>query len=123
MLTAETHIQTERPSRYLVQLCKHADGINHKILHLHASKAQARPEVQHVEWSDADGTLTFSWGRCTMQAGPDTLTVRLDATNEEDLQRIQDLITRNLERFGRRDQLKVNWQRPEAPTIQTAPAD
>src|SRR6266567_2836757 len=43
MLTAETHIQTERPSRYLVQLCKHADGINHKILHLHASKAQARP--------------------------------------------------------------------------------
>src|SRR6266700_2908561 len=71
MLTAETHIQTERPSRYLVQLCKHADSINHKILHLHASKAQARPEVQHVEWSDTDGTLTFSWGRCTMQAGPD----------------------------------------------------
>ena len=123
MLTAETHIQTERPSRYLVQLCKHADSINHKILHRHASKAQARLEVLDVEWSDADGTLTFSWGRCTMQAGPDTLTVRIDATNEEDLQRIQNLITGNLERFGRRDQLKVNWQPPEAPAIQTDAAD
>jgi len=75
--------------------------------------------VQHVEWSDTDGTLTFSCGRSTMQAGPDTLMVRAEATNEENLQRIQHLITRNLERSGRRDQLKVNWQRPEAPTVQT----
>ncbi len=45
--------------------------------------------------------------------------VRAEATNEENLQRIQHLITRNLERSGRRDQLKVNWQRPEAPTVQT----
>jgi hypothetical protein len=123
MLTAETHIQTERPSRYLVQLCKHADSINHKTLNLHARKAQARPQVQHVEWSNADGILIFSSGRCTMKAGPDTLTVRVEATNEEDLQRIQNLITRNLERFGRRDQLKVSWQRPEAPAIQTDAAD
>jgi hypothetical protein len=118
MLTAEARIQAGRPGRYLVQLCRHANSINHKILNLHAGKAQARPEVQHVEWSDTEGTLTFSWGRCTMHADQDTLTVRAEATNEEDLQRIQNLITRNLERFGRRDHLKVNWQRPEAPTVQ-----
>jgi len=118
MLTAEAHIQAERPSRYLVQLCRHANSINHKILHLHAGQAQARPEMQHVEWSGTDGTLTLSWGRCTMHAGPDTLTVRAEAANEENLQRIQNLITRNLERFGRRDHLKVNWQRPEAPIVQ-----
>ena len=122
MLTAEAHIQTEQPSRYLVQLCRHASLINHKILQHHAAKAQVRPEVQHVEWSDADGTLTFSWGRCTMQAGPGTLTVRAEAASEENLQRIQDLIARNLERFGRRDHLKVNWQRPEAPTVQAGEA-
>jgi hypothetical protein len=122
MLTAEARIQAERPSRYLVQLCRHANSIDHKILHLHAGKAQARPEVQHVEWSDTDGTLTLSWGQCTMHAGPDTLTVRAEATNEENLQRIQNLITRNLERFGRRDHLKVNWQRPETPTVQAAEA-
>jgi hypothetical protein len=27
MLTAEARIETDRPSRYLVQLCKHIDGI------------------------------------------------------------------------------------------------
>jgi hypothetical protein len=123
MLTAEAQIQAERPSRYLVQLCRHANSINHKILHPRAGKAHARPEVRHVEWSDTDGTLTLSWGRCTMQAGPDTLTVRAEATNEENLQRLQNLITRNLERFGRRDHLKVNWQRPEAPTVQAGEAD
>lgn len=67
MLTAEARIQTERPSRYLVQLCRHADS-------------------------------------------------------EENLQRIQSLITRNLERFGRRDHLNVNWQRPQAPAIQAGDA-
>ncbi|MGH3192518.1 MAG: DUF2218 domain-containing protein [Streptosporangiaceae bacterium] len=118
MLTAEARLQTEQPSRYLVQLCRHASLINHKILQRHGAKAQVRPEVQHVEWSDTDGTLTFSWGRCMMQAGPGTLTVRAEAANEENLQRIQDLIARNLERFGRRDHLKVNWQRPGAPTVQ-----
>ncbi len=115
MLTAEARIRAERPSRYLVQLCRHAGSINHKTLSLHAGKVQARPEIQHVEWTDTDGTLTFSWGRCTMQAGPDMLTVRAEAANEENLQGIQNLITRNLERFGRRDHLKVTWQRPVAP--------
>ena len=118
MLTAEARIQTEQPSRYLVQLCRHASAINHKILRLHAGKGQISPEIKDIEWSDTHGTLTFSWGRCTMQAAPGTLTVRAEAADEENLQRTQDLITRNLERFGRRDHLKVTWQRPEAPAAQ-----
>ncbi len=122
MLTAEAHIKTAQPSRYLIQLCRHANSINHKILRPHAGKAQMRPQIQHVEWSDTAGTLTFSWGRCTLQAGPDTLTARAEAASQESLQRIQDLITRNLERFGRRDHLKVTWQRPQAPTAQPGEA-
>jgi hypothetical protein len=118
MLTNEARIQTEDPSRYLVQLCRHADSIRHKLLQLHPGKPQERPEVKHVEWSDTAGTLTLNWGRCIMQAGPDTLTVRAEATNEQELQQIQDLVTRNLERFGRRDRLTVNWQRPQAPGAQ-----
>lgn len=122
MLTAEARIVTERPSRYLVQLCRHANSMGHRILRSHAGRAPVRPDVQHVEWSDTDGTITLSSGRCTVQAGPDTLTVRVEATSEEDLQRIQELIARNLERFGRRDHLKVRWQRPEAPAVQTGEA-
>lgn len=33
MLTAEARIQTEQPSPYLIQLCQHANSINHKTLH------------------------------------------------------------------------------------------
>jgi len=53
-----------------------------------------------------------------VHAGPDTPTARAHATNEQNLQQIQNLITRNLERLGRRDHLKVNWQRPAAPAVQ-----
>jgi hypothetical protein len=122
MLTAEARIQTEHPSRYLVQMCRHATAINHKILPLHAGKAQIRPEIRDIEWTDTLGALTFSWGRCILEAGPGTLTVHAEAADEENLQRTQDLITRNLERFGRRDHLKVNWQRPEAPPVQDGEA-
>jgi hypothetical protein len=115
MPTAEARIPTGQPSRYLIQLCQHATSINHKILR-HAGRAQVRPDIQQVEWSESHGTLDLGWGRCTMQAGPGTLTVCAEAASEENLPRIQDLITRNLERFGRREHLKVNWQRPGTPT-------
>jgi hypothetical protein len=84
----------------------------------HAGRALARPEIQHVEWSNTHGTLDLGWARCTMQAGPGMLTVRAEATDEDSLQQAQDLITRNLERFGRREHLTLNWQRPQAPTAQ-----
>jgi len=121
MLTAEARIKTGQADRYLIQLCRHANSINHKILHPRAGKAHVRPDV-HAECSGTDGTLTFSWGRCTLHAGPDTLTVRAEAASEENLQRIQDLIARNLERFGRREHLMVHWQRPQAPATQPGQA-
>ena len=117
MPAAEAHIQTGQPSRYLIQLCRHATSINHKMLR-HAGRPRVRPDIQRVEWSDTHGTLDLGCGRCTMQADPGMLTVRVQAADEESLRRVQGLITRNLERFGRREHLKLNWQRPEAPTAQ-----
>ena len=115
MPTAEARIPTGQPSRYLIQLCRHASSINHKTLR-HAGRALVRPEIQQVEWSDTHGTLDMGWGRCTMQADPGMLTVHVEAANEESLQRVQGLIARDLERFGRREHLQVNWQRPETLT-------
>ena len=37
------------------------------------------------------------------------------APDEENLSRIQDLLTARLESFGRREQLKVTWQPREYP--------
>jgi hypothetical protein len=49
-----------------------------------------------------------------MQAAGRTLTVRTEAVDEQNLQRIQDLLTARLTSFGRREHLTVNWQRPAA---------
>lgn len=112
MLTAEAHLQTTKASRYLVQLCQHATKFSHRLRHLHATRQ--RPEVLDVDWSDTHGVLNLSWGKCTLDADPTRLTVRVEADNEEDLRRVQDIVTADLERFGRRDRVTVAWQLVQA---------
>lgn len=64
-----------------------------------------------AEWSDTRGTVTFTpGGTCAITADGSVLTLRIEATAEESLRRIQDILTRDLDRFGRRDRLVVNWQ-------------
>ena len=120
MLTAEAQVETERPGRYLVQLCRHASQMGQHLRQRPRTHdgGDAPPEVQHVEWSDTYGIVRLSWGQWTMQTTPDTLTLRAEANDEENLRRIQDLVAARLEIFGRREHLKVNWQRFEAPTAQ-----
>jgi uncharacterized protein len=90
MLTDQARVETDGASHYLVQLCRHFND-----------KVEARPGVQaHIEWSETDGIADFGWGRCTMQANPDALTVRAEADDEQGLQQIQELVTRVLEKFG-----------------------
>jgi pimeloyl-ACP methyl ester carboxylesterase len=106
-LTAEARIQTTNASRYLVQLCSHATKFSHRLRRLHGGGS--RPEILGVDWTDTHGTLDLSWGKCTLDADPATLTVLVDAADEENLLRVQDIITADLERFGRRDGVTVTW--------------
>lgn len=129
MPTAEARIETDRPSRYLVQLCRHAAAMGGTDGHqprVHLRGMLARRQVQvRAEWSETEGTLRFiPWGTCTITADADTLTLRIDADDEEGLHQLQDVIARDLNRFGRRDQLTVNWSQPETPSAQpgTGPA-
>jgi hypothetical protein len=123
MPTSDARIQTEHASPYLARLCEHIGKIGNKGLdllhqrpsHLHGA-GRARPDLQaQVEWNGTHGSVSFSWGKITMQASPDTLTVHAEAANEENLQQIQDLVAKRLARFGSREHLKVNWQQLEAP--------
>jgi hypothetical protein len=119
MLTVEAQIETERASRYLVQLCKHASAMagarGHRFRRHAGGHTPARSEVQvHAEWSETHGTISFTpWGQCTIQANASTLAVRVEAADEENLRQIQDVITRDLDRFGQRDHLTVNWSQPD----------
>jgi hypothetical protein len=117
MLAAEAQVRTEDPDRYLTQLCRHAQQV-HRLRHRprnHGGDGQP-PKVHRVECSEASGMISFGWGQCTMQATPGTLTLRAEAADEESLQRVQAIIARDIERFGKRNRLTVNWQRAQAPS-------
>ncbi|MGW1888459.1 DUF2218 domain-containing protein, partial [Streptomyces sp. NPDC001970] len=116
MLIAEAHVRTDRPSRYLAQLCEHPGQMGGQIRHrlrLHHD-GKTPPQIRHVEWSDTHGTIDVGSGRCTLQAGPDSLTLRVEATDQDSLQRIQHLIGGRLQKIGKRDALQVTWQQAEA---------
>jgi hypothetical protein len=120
MLTAEAHVETERPSRYLVQLCRHfthqGRHLRHRRRHPHlGGDVRLRPGAPvRVEWSETHGIVNFGWGQCTMRADQGTLTLRAQANDAESLRRVQELVTGHLDRFSWRDRLSVNWQPPRA---------
>lgn len=66
MLIGEARVETERSSRYLVQLCEHVSKV-----------AQGPSQMDaRVEWSEDRGSIEFGWGRCTLRAEPDVLNLR-----------------------------------------------
>jgi len=133
VVTAEARIETERASRYLAQLCRHISNISNmsgKTRHLRhgprihlSGQTQPPPDMRpHAEWSETHGTISFGGGKLTMQASAGTLTLRAETGSEETLKQLQDLVTERLEKFGRRDHLKVNWQRPQSPAVRPGQA-
>ncbi|WP_328675368.1 DUF2218 domain-containing protein [Streptomyces sp. NBC_00343] len=127
MLTAEARIPTDRPSRYLVQLCKHFDNKGRHLTHRPRAHTlpELRPDQIQAEWTDSDGTLRLPWGQCTLRALPGTLRVHIEADDQENLDRLQDLVSTHISRFSRRDPLRVEWQSPgadvDAPPGEQAP--
>jgi hypothetical protein len=127
MLTAEARVETDRPGRYLTQLCQHLSnkgrhlGTGNGRLMRHRPGGQQgdhrRPglaEQVRVEWSETDGTVTFPGGQCVLRADGGALTLRAEAADAETLALIENLITSHLDRFSRREPLTVTWQRAGA---------
>jgi hypothetical protein len=114
MPTAEAAVDTPRAARYLAQFGKHAGamagGRGHGM-RMHGGDPGARDEVNlHVESTDDEVVVTFDpWGRARLRARDDRLTVHVEATDQQDLHRIQEILTRDIERFGRRDHLTLTW--------------
>jgi hypothetical protein len=91
MPTSEARVATETPSRYLGQLCKH---FQHKL---------------PVTLDERSGSITFSAGVCTLQAGDDALVMQVEAANAEDLARVEDVVARHLLRFAFRSPPEIIW--------------
>ncbi|MEU6789588.1 DUF2218 domain-containing protein [Nonomuraea angiospora] len=121
MPTAEARVATERAGRYLVQLCRHATQMSHGFPGRGRHMGGERPKNIQAEWSETSGTITVDQGSCVLEATPEALTLRIEAADEDGLQRLQTLLTRNITRMGRRDSLTVDWTRTDA-NAETAPA-
>jgi hypothetical protein len=125
MPAAEADIPTGRAASYLARLCGHAAKMgqaSHRPRHRRAAhgRGDGPPEVRRVERGEAEATVTLNWGQWTIRARPGLLTVRAEAADEENLRRIQDLLTTRLENFGRREHLTVTWRTGTAEDRTTA---
>lgn len=109
MRTAEARIPTDHAAGYLVQLCRHLEGIGaagHETSR-HGDRSESTAPL--VEYSGHQGVIDFGWARCTLDVGDRELTLRAAADNPDDLQRLQDVIAGRVEEIGRRDHLAVTW--------------
>ncbi|HTY72635.1 MAG TPA: DUF2218 domain-containing protein [Actinomycetes bacterium] len=96
MPTATARVATETPERYAKQLCDHLG---------HRSEAS---------YADGRGRITLTKGVVVLESQPGELVLTADAPTEDDLAVVCDVAGRHLERFGRRNELSVTWEPPQA---------
>lgn len=113
MLITEAHVETERAGWYLTKLCEHFEHKSRVVPEVDY-RGQAHPDMEaQVEWSEKLGTASFGWGRCSLSADSEALSLRAEAPDEERLRRVERLVGDHLERFGRSERLVVEWTPPE----------
>ena len=91
MSLATTRVPTAHASRYLQQLCKHW---SHKY---------------PVEFTPEHGRIEMSVAVLVLDADAERLTLQLTAP-EQDLERMEGVVERHLERFAFKEELKFDWQ-------------
>jgi hypothetical protein len=90
-MLSEARVTTTKPSVYLQQLCAH---FGHRI---------------PAEYTGEHGSIRFEAGTCDLRADPGTLVLRVQAEDQESLERLERVVGSHLERFGYRDTLQVQW--------------
>jgi hypothetical protein len=94
MAQETARVPTSHGTRYLQQLCKHW---SHKL---------------EVRLGDGTGTVRFPDAVATMTAGPDALTVTVEAETEETVERMKGVVARHLDRFAFREApLRFEWSK------------
>lgn len=89
-MNAYTQVETTKASRYLKALCNH---FNRKVT---------------AEYNDNHGTVQFGFGYCEMDADDNTLSIRIQADNDESFSRVKDVIASHLERFAN-NEFHLEW--------------
>ena len=95
-LTARADVLTEAPARYAKQLVSH---LGHKA------------QVEQVPDDPSAHRLKLSAGTGVIRAEQGRLVMRASAADAERLANVEGVLGRHLEKFGRRNELVVTWQR------------
>ncbi|SEP23225.1 DUF2218 domain-containing protein [Trujillonella endophytica] len=92
-LTARADVATATPERYAMQLAAHLGR---------------RSEVRE----EADGLrIVLAIGDCLLRPHEGSLELLATGADPEALERVESVVGSHLERFGRRTELRVVWQR------------
>jgi hypothetical protein len=113
MAVLEGHVVTDRPERYIKQLCQHAAALGRRGPHqltAHGSEMEALREVTvGASWTDSAGSIDLvPWGRCELQSVDGGFGISIEADSTEHLDRIADRIERNIARIGK-GSLSIHW--------------
>lgn len=118
MVASECWIETDRASRYLVQLCRHArfmSTMRHPTPGVHRP-----PRILEASHSDATGLVRFEDGSWLLTADASSLHLRVDAVDSAALARLVAGISARIRTIGRRDGLELTWS--AVPTSSPAAA-
>ncbi|MEO1165532.1 MAG: DUF2218 domain-containing protein [Chloroflexota bacterium] len=85
-------VKTSKATRYMKALCNHFDR-----------KVTAEHDNNH-------GTVQFGFGDCEMTATDDSLSITVEADNEDHFGRVKYVVGDHLERFSGEDALIIEWQ-------------
>ena len=91
MSVATARVPTAHASRYLQQLCKHW---SHKY---------------PVEFTPQNGRIEMSAAVLILDADAEGLGLQITAA-AEDIERMEDVVARHLERFAFKEELKFDWR-------------
>ena len=94
MPTSSAAVPTDAAERYAKQLLSHLGRKN---------------TVEQVDGVPDAWRLVFAYGTGTIRAEGDRIVLEADASDEESLERVKDVLGRHLERFGARRELTVHW--------------
>ncbi len=92
---SEATVGLDQPRRYMTQLCKHFE---HRL---------------QVAYEADRGSIVFGSGLCLMEAGPDSLKLRVQTPDSEAVPQLQEVVARHLLRFAFRAPPEIVWSEPQ----------
>ena len=90
-MQAKSIVKTEKAPRYMKALVNHF-----------SRKADAA-------YTGDSGYIKFAFGRCDIEAQPDTLSFTVNGPGQEELERLKMVVDKHLVRFSQNDIMGLEW--------------